>query len=157
MENEKVFLTKEGLEKLQEDLRKLKETDRVEVVQELKDARAQGDLSENADYDAARTRQAQIESKIKEIEHMIANAEIIDDRGLNSRIVRLGSTVRIRDLSDDEEYEYTIVGTVETNPLKGKISNESEMAKAVLNRKKGDVVTVRAIQPYDVEILEIKK
>ena len=157
MENDKVFLTKEGLDKLQDDLRRLKEVDRVEVVQELKDARAQGDLSENADYDASRNRQAQIENKIKEIEHMIANAEIIEDRGLSGRIVRLGSTVEIEDLSTDERFEYTIVGSVETDPLNGRISNESPLAQAVLNRKKGEVVTVRATHPYDIRIIDIKK
>lgn len=157
MENDKVFLTKEGLDKLQNDLRRLKEVDRVDVVQELKEARAQGDLSENADYDAARNRQAQIENNIKEIEHMIANAQIIDDRGLTNRIVRLGSTVEIEDLSTNEKAEYTIVGSVETDPLRGRISNESPLAQAVLNRKKGEVVTVRAITPYDVRILDIKK
>lgn len=156
MENDKVFLTKEGLDKLQDDLRRLKEIDRVEVVQELKDARAQGDLSENADYDAARNRQAQIESRIKEIEHMIANAQIIEDRGI-SRMVRLGSTVEIEDLATSQRNEYTIVGSVETDPLNGRISNESPLAQAILNRKKGEVVTVRAIRPYDVRILDIKR
>ncbi len=157
MENEKVFLTKEGLDKLQDDLRKLKEVDRIEVVQELKDARAQGDLSENADYDAARTRQAQIEAKIKEIEHMIANAEIIDEKGVTSRIVRLGATVVLEDLSNKEVSEYTIVGSVETDPLNGRISNESPLAQAILNHKKGETVTVKAIMPYDVKIIEIKR
>src|SRR5690554_753823 len=109
METDKVFLTKEGLEKLQEDLRHLKEVERIQVVQELKEARAQGDLSENADYDAARTRQAQIESKIKEIEYMIANAQIINEKNGSTKMVRLGSTVEIEDLSTNEIAEYTIV------------------------------------------------
>lgn len=157
METDKVFLTKEGLEKLQEDLRHLKEVERIQVVQELKEARAQGDLSENADYDAARTRQAQIESKIKEIEYMIANAQIINEKNGSTKMVRLGSTVEIEDLSTNEIAEYTIVGSVETDPLNGKISNESPLARAILNHRKGEVVTVAALEPYDVKIVEIKK
>ena len=158
MEHEKVLLTREGVELLQNELQKLKEVDRKEVINELKEARAQGDLSENADYDAARNRQAQVESRITELENMLANAKIIDDKTKGApRVVRLGTTVTIRDLTDNEEYKYTIVGPVEANPLNGKISNEAPLAQAILNHGIGARVSVMVKEPYDVEILNIER
>jgi len=157
MENDKVFLTKEGLEKLQEELRFLKEVERIQVVQDLKEARAQGDLSENADYDAARNKQAQIESRIIELENMLANAKLIDEKAGGVRVVRLGATVTIKDLSDDSQSDYVIVGAVETDPINGKISNESPLAQAILNKGVGAICTVHVSTPYDVEIVNIKR
>ncbi|MEA4821725.1 MAG: transcription elongation factor GreA [Erysipelotrichales bacterium] len=156
MELEKVLITKEGLDKLNQELKNLKEVQRAEVIEELRDARAQGDLSENADYDAARNRQAQVESRIREIENMIANAELIENQNdSKKKIVRLGSTITILDKSDDIEYTYTIVGSVEADPLQGKVSNEAPLSQALMNHVKGDKVTVRVKDPYEVVILKI--
>ena len=156
MEKEKYLLTKEGIEKLQEELKYLKEVERDQIKEELKEARAQGDLSENAEYDAARNRQAQVEGRITEIEVMLSNAKIISEKGGSNRVVKLGSTVRLLDLSRNEEYEYQIVGKVEADPLNGKISNETPVANAILGSPVGTRLTVRAQIPYEVEILSIK-
>ena len=156
MEKEKFLLTKEGVEKLQEELKYLKEVERDQIKEELKEARAQGDLSENAEYDAARNRQAQVEGRITEIEVMLSNAKIISEKGGSNRVVKLGSTVRLLDLSRNEEYEYQIVGKVEADPLNGKISNETPVAIAILGSPVGTRLTVRAQVPYEVEILSIK-
>ncbi|MDD2433721.1 MAG: transcription elongation factor GreA [Bacilli bacterium] len=152
----KILLTKEGLQQLQDELDNLKNVERQKVIDELKDARAQGDLSENADYDAARNRQSQVESRINEVEHIIANAEIIEASKKSKTIVHLASTVTILDKSDNEKAVYTIVGPVEANPTKGKISNEAPIAIALMGHSKGDVVTIKVKKPYDVEILDIK-
>ena len=156
MEKEKFLLTKEGVEKLQEELKYLKEVVRDEIKEELKEARAHGDLSENAELDAARNRQAQVEGRITEIEVMLSNAKIISEKGGSNRVVKLGSTVRLLDLSRNEEYEYQIVGKVEADPLNGKISNETPVAIAILGSPVGTRLTVRAQVPYEVEILSIK-
>lgn len=156
MEKEKYLLTKEGIEKLQEELKYLKEVERDQIKEELKEARAQGDLSENAEYDAARNRQAQVEGRITEIEVMLSNAKIISEKGGSNRVVKLGSTVRLLDLARNEEYEYQIVGKVEADPLNGKISNETPVAIAILGSPVGTRLTVRAQVPYEVEILSIK-
>ena len=156
MEKEKIFLTKEGVEKLQEELKYLKEVVRNEIKEELKEARAQGDLSENAEYDAARNRQAQVEGRIQEIEAMLSNVRIIQDKGGSNRVVKLGSTVRLLDLLRNEEIEYQIVGKVEADPLSGKISNETPVALAIMGSPVGTRLTVRAAVPYEVEILSIK-
>lgn len=153
----KVLLTKEGLEQLQNELKQLKEVERIKVIEELKDARAQGDLSENADYDAARNKQAQVESRIAEIEKILANVEIIEAQSKKGKVVvHLASTVTILDMDSKKEATYKIVGSVEANPLKGQISNESPLAQALLSHGKGEVVTVKVKKPYDVEILDIK-
>ncbi len=154
----KVLLTIEGKAKLEEELKQLKEVERVKVIEELKDARAQGDLSENADYDAARNKQGQVEARINEIENILNNAEIIEAEGTRRGkvIVRLASTVTILDKETNETLDYTIVGSVEANPVAGKISNESPLALALLGHCKGDVVTVKVKHPYDVEIINIK-
>lgn len=158
MEHEKVLLTKEGIESLQNELKMLKEVDRFEVISELKEARAQGDLSENADYDAARNRQARVESRISEIENMLANAKIIDEKSKGAlRVVRLGTTVTILDVSENVEYKYTIVGPVEANPANGKISNESPLSQAILNHGVDARVIVRVKEPYEVVILAIER
>ncbi len=154
MANDKVILTKEGKKKLDDELRNLIDVVRPEVIDELKAARAQGDLSENADYDAARARQAEVEGRIKQIEDMLANAKIIEDGGRATNGIKVGSRVKIKDLSDNEEYEYLIVGSVEANPLEGKISNECVLAEAILGHKKGEIVTVKVKTPYQVEILD---
>ncbi len=152
----KIELTKEGAEKLEKELRRLIDIDRPEVIEALQAARSQGDLSENADYDAARTKQAEIEGRIKEIENILANVKIISEKTTKSKGVVLGSKVTIKDLSDDTIDTYTIVGTVEANPLKGLISNVSPLGRAVVDKNIGDIVSVHANKEYKVEILNIE-
>ena len=151
----KIELTKEGAENLEKELRHLIDIDRPEVIEALQAARSQGDLSENADYDAARTKQAEIEGRIKEIENILANVKIISEKSRAKGVV-LGSTVTIKDLSDDTVETYPIVGTVEANPLKGLISNVSPLGRAVIDKNVGDIVSVHANKEYKVEILKIE-
>ena len=155
MATEKIELTKEGEAKLTKELRHLIDIDRPEVLDQLAAARAQGDLSENADYDAARNKQAEVEARIKEIENILANAKIIDEKKQTSKLVALGTTVEIKDLSDNTKATYTIVGTVEANPTKGLISNVSPLGKAIVGKKVGDVCVVRVAREYKVEILKL--
>ncbi len=159
MAQDKFLVTKEGLDELLKEQEHLIHVVRKEVIQELQEARAQGDLSENADYDAARDHQARVESRIRELEAMIANVEIIDGDNTNStsRSVALGSTVKICDLSDNSEEEYTIVGSIEADPLNGKLSNITPLAVALMDHKLNDVVTVDNIdEPYQVKIIGLK-
>lgn len=156
MSTDKIELTKEGEAALQKEYRHLIDIDRPEVIEQLKAARAQGDLSENADYDAARNKQAEVEGRIKEIETILANAVIIEDKPKNSKIVSLGSKVEIKDLSDNTVATYSIVGTVEANPTKGMISNVSPLGKAIVGKHIGDICVVRVAQEYKVEILKIE-
>jgi len=154
MNEDKVYLTEEGLLEIEEELAHLKDVRRPEVIKALKDARALGDLSENADYDAARDEQAQIEGRILELEKIIENAHIIEK--VNTDSVGLGVTVKINYIDDDEIEEYRIVGSKEADPSNNKISNESPLALAIMNKKKGDICSVDSpIGKYDVEILDI--
>ena len=155
MLDEKFYVTEEGLKELKEEYENLVHVVRNEVIEDLKAARAQGDLSENADYDAARDKQAQVESRIKELEHMIRNAEIISEKK-GAKNVRLGSTVTIEDLDTNDRMTFTIVGTVEADPLNGKVSNATPLAEAILEQKAGDIVTIEVDEPYQVKIVEIK-
>ena len=157
MANEKIELTKEGEESLQKELRHLIDIDRPALIEELSAARALGDLSENADYSAAKKKQGEMDRRIKEIENILINAVIIDDKKSNSKSVSLGNNVTIKDLSDNSEMTFQIVGTVESNPASGKISNVSPLGKAILGKKLGDVVTVKAVSEYQVEITHIEK
>ncbi len=156
MVQEKVYVTKQGLEELKKEKENLIRVVREEVKVDLQNARAQGDLSENADYDAARDRQAKVEARIAELEAMLSNIEIISDNNKSSRSVKLGSTVRLLDLSDNVEEVYTIVGSVEADPLNGKLSNVTPLGMAVIDKRSGDTVVVEADEPYQVKILEIK-
>ncbi len=159
-ENEqKFFVTKEGLEELLKEQDNLIHVVRQEVIIELQEARAQGDLSENADYDAARDHQAQVEARIRELENMISNAVIIegDKEAVSSKSVTLGSTVTILDLSDNTEDTYTIVGSIEADPMNGRLSNITPLAVALMDHKVNDVVHIANVEePYDVKILELK-
>ena len=151
----KVYLTNEGFLEIEEELNHLKEVKRPEVIKALKDARALGDLSENADYDAARNEQAQVEGRIKELELLLEKAELIEKS--NTDEVGLGSTIRIKYDDDDDIEEYRIVGSKEADPSNNKISNESPLAKAVMGHKAGEVCVVESPNGnYNVEILEIK-
>ena len=157
MTQKKVFVTQEGLDELKREQEHLIHVVRNEVIVELQEARAQGDLSENADYDAARDHQARVEARIRELEIMLNNVELIDDKNDSSKVVTLGSTVTILDLEDNTEETYTIVGSVEADPLNGKLSNSTPLAMALLDHKVGNVVKVMNVsQPYDVKILKLK-
>lgn len=151
---EKTKLTKAGLAKLEEELRYLIDVAREDVKRELSEARAQGDLSENADYDAARSKQAEVEGRIKEIESILNNYELISENAKNNR-VGLGSKVTIKFLENGKEAEYMIVGSVESNPFQGKISNSCALGEAILGKSVGDVVEVKAAKTYKVEIVKI--
>lgn len=152
---EQFYVTSEGLEEMKNELEELKTVKRPEVINALKDARALGDLSENAEYDAARSEQALVENKIKELEQMIEHATIIED--VKTDKVRVGTTVKIEYIDDKETEVYSIVGSKEADPFENKISNESPIAKAIMNKKVGDVVSVDSPNgKYDVKIIEIK-
>ena len=156
MAKEKVLVTQQGLEELKKEQENLIHVVRKEVIEDLQNARAQGDLSENADYDAARDRQARVEARIQEIEEMLKNIEIINESKGGKRLVKLGSTIKILDMEDKTEETYSIVGSVEADPLNGMLSNVTPLAEAVMDHKVGDVVTVSVDEPYQVKILEIK-
>lgn len=150
----KIYLTKEGLESLKNELNDLVNVQRPKVLVELEEAKAQGDLSENADYDAARAKQAEIEGKINELREKISNAEIISTDGATDE-VKLGSYVTLFLSFKNKEEEYHIVGSTEANPLEYKISNECELAKSIMGHKVGETVTVKATKQYDVKIVSI--
>jgi len=139
--DEKTLLTLEGKQKLEEELVYLKTVKRPENTEAIKVARAQGDLSENAEYDAAKNEQAEIEHRIMEIEAMLKNVEIIDAGSGNRNVVHVGGKVLLCD-PDGKEVEYEIVGTKEADPFCNRISNECAVGKAILGHKKGDEVVV---------------
>ena len=150
-----VYLTQEGLDELKKELDELINIKRPENIQAIKEARSLGDLSENAEYDAARNEQAQIEARIKQLEKMLENVSIIEDVATDK--VSIGNTVSIKYVDDDEEDEYKIVGSQEADPFESKISNESPIAQALFDHKVGDVVTVQSPNvSYEVEIINIK-
>lgn len=150
---EKQEITKEGKVKLELELKTLVEVDREETKQALIAARAQGDLSENADYDAARNKQAEIEARIVTIRHILDNAVVVEPK--KKTAVAIGSVVTILDLSDDTEATYSIVGSVEANIAENKISTSSPVGQAIEGHTKGDICTVRVDEPYDVKILKV--
>lgn len=154
-EKKAIYLTKKGLEELKAELEDLINVKRPANIIAIKEARSLGDLSENADYDAARNEQAQIEGRIQKLEKMIENAVVIEETAKDE--VGIGSTVLISYIDDDDDDEYQIVGSQEADPFAGKISNESPIAKALLNKKVGDIVTVESPNgSYQVKITEIK-
>lgn len=155
--NEKFYVTQEGYNDLERELENLIHVVRQEVIVELQEARAQGDLSENADYDAARDHQAQVEARIRELEALLKKAEIIDESQVRKNaVVHIGSEVTLKDLSDGSVNTYTIVGTIEADPFENKISNESPVAKAIMDHKAGDTVHIDKVPvPYDVVIEDL--
>ncbi|MBQ9047517.1 MAG: transcription elongation factor GreA [Solobacterium sp.] len=155
MADDKIYVTEEGLKKLQDEYQNLVHVVREEVKAELKEARSLGDLSENADYDAARDKQSQVESRIAELENMLQHYELIDTTKSKSKIVRIGSTVTIEFLDVKQEATYTIVGSTEADPLNGKLSNETPLAMAILDKKVGTTVTVPVKEPYQVIIVKV--
>ena len=157
-EMKKNILTEEGLKALEDELQDLKVNRRKEVAQKIKEAREQGDLSENAEYDAAKEEQLDIELRIEEIDKILKNAELVTDEDVDSSVINIGSTVRIQDLEFDEQMEYKIVGSTEANSLKGKISNESPVGKALIGAKVGQKVEVETPSGMiQYKILEILK
>jgi len=156
MAEKKTVLTYEGLKKLEEELQELKVVRRKDVANKIKEARAQGDLSENAEYDAAKEEQAEIEARIAAIEKMLRNAEVIDEDELDGDVIGVGNKVKVLDMEYNEEMEYTIVGSTEADPMKGRISNESPLGMALLTHKAGDTVVVDAPQgQISYRIIEI--
>ena len=156
--DKKNILTYQGLKKLEDELQDLKVVKRKDVAQKIKEAREQGDLSENAEYDAAKDEQRDIEARIEEIEKILKNAEVVVEEEVELDKISIGCTVHILDCEFDEELEYKIVGSTEANSLKGKISNESPVGKALIGAKCGDVVEVETqagVLRY--EVLEIQR
>ena len=154
MSNKEVYVTSNGLEEMKNELDHLINVKRPEVINALKEARALGDLSENAEYDAARNDQAIVENRIKELEALIENAKVIDD--VITDKVTIGTSVKIEYVADGEIETYTIVGSTEADPFENKISNESPIAQAILGLKVGDVASVESPNgKYDVKVVEI--
>ncbi|MCL2421281.1 MAG: transcription elongation factor GreA [Defluviitaleaceae bacterium] len=156
MTDKKTVLTYEGLKKLEAELQDLKVVRRREVAQMIKEARNQGDLSENAEYDAAKEEQAAVEARIVMLEKMLRNAEVIDEESLGGEVVSIGSKVTVFDIEYDEKVEYLIVGSTEADPMSGRISNESPLGIALIGRSQNEVISVEAPDgPIEYCILEI--
>ena len=156
MEEKKNILTQSGMIKLQEELDDLKVNRRKEIAEKIKEAREQGDLSENAEYDAAMNEQGHIESRIREIEHILKNAEVVAEDETEPNVIGVGCKVKLHDIEYDEDVEFYMVGSTETDSLGGKISNESPLGRALIGARTGDVVDVEApsgIMRY--EVLEV--
>ena len=155
--NEEILLTKEGMEELKAELNNLINVIRPAVIEELKEARAQGDLSENADYDAARNRQAEVEGRIKEIESFLTKAKEIKEVKSKTGVIKLGNKVSFTNLAINKDFEIKIVGAVEANPFENTVSNESPIAKAIIGKKVGDIVEIKGIQaPYKISINNVE-
>ncbi|MFW5646813.1 MAG: transcription elongation factor GreA [Acetivibrio ethanolgignens] len=158
MAEKKNILTYEGLRQLEEELQDLKVNRRKEVAEKIKEAREQGDLSENAEYDAAKDEQRDIEARIEEIDKILRNAEVVVEEDVDVDKINIGCKVKILDLEYNDELEYKIVGSTEANSLKGKISNESPVGKALIGAKIGDTISVETqAGVIDYKILEIQK
>ena len=156
--DKKNILTYQGLQKLEEELQNLKVVRRKEVAQKIKEAREQGDLPENAEYDAAKDEQRDIEARIEDIEKILKNAEVVVEEEVELDKISIGCKVKILDVEENEELEYKIVGSTEANSLKGKISNESPVGKALLGAKIGDVVKVEThVGELEYKVLEIQR
>ena len=156
---EKSFpMTAEGKEKLEAELKDLKLVKRPEVIKRIKVARSYGDLSENSEYDAAKDEQRDIEARIEELEKILKNAEVVVEEEVDLDKINVGCLVRILDCEFDEELEYKIVGSTEANSLKGKISNESPVGRALLGHQIGDIVEVETqAGTLQYKVLEIQR
>ncbi|MDR0340995.1 MAG: transcription elongation factor GreA [Mycoplasmataceae bacterium] len=153
---EKVLISKEKLAELKKELEVLINVERPNIITAIQDARAQGDLSENADYDAAKDKQGIIEGRITEIEYILANYALIDNNKKTSNTISVGCSVVIENISDKEQETYQIVGELEASPLEGKISLHSPFAKSLLNKSEGDEVLIQGVEtPYKVKIIKI--
>ena len=158
MAEKKNVVTYSGLKKIEEELQDLKVNKRREIAAKIKEAREQGDLSENAEYDAAKDEQRDIEARIDELEQILKNAEVVVEDEVDSDKINIGCTVAVYDEEFDEEIEFKIVGSTEANSLQGKISNESPVGKALLGREVGDEVVVET-QAGDItyKVLKIER
>ncbi len=158
MEEKKNILTYEGLKKYEDELHELKVVKRKEVAQKIKEAREQGDLSENAEYDAAKDEQRDIETRIEELEKILKNVEVVAEEDVTSDRINIGCTVRIQDVEEGFEEEYSIVGSTEANSLENKISNESPVGKSLIGAAVGDEVAVMTpAGEFKYKVLEIRK
>ena len=153
MESKKNILTYAGLKKLEDELHELKVVKRKEVAGKIKEAREQGDLSENAEYDAAKDEQRDIEARIEEIEKILKNAEVVVEDEVDDGVISVGCKVKVLDMEYDEEMDFQLVGSTEANSLQGKISNESPVGKALIGAKQGQVVDVELA---DGEVMQYK-
>lgn len=142
MADKKITITYAGLKALEDELQTLKVDKRREIAEKLKEARAQGDLSENAEYDAAKDEQALMEARIEEIENILKNAEVVVEEEADDSKINIGCKVKVHDMTYDEDLEFFIVGSTEANSLKGKISDESPVGKALIGHEVDDVVTI---------------
>lgn len=155
---EKKKITYEGLKKLEDELQDLKVNKRQEVAQKIKEARELGDLSENAEYDAAKDEQRDIEARIEEIDKILKNVEVVDEEEVDLSKVGIGCQIKLKDLEYDDILEFKVVGSTEANTLKGKISDESPVGKAINGRSVGDIVEVETQEGViKYEILEIQR
>ncbi len=157
MANE-IKVTNEGLKNLKDELNFLKEVKRNEVVEAIRLALSYGDLSENSEYDEAKTEQARVESRIQELEEILKNVQVIEDHEIKTDTVNIGAIVSVVNLNNGKEFEYTMVGVTESNPLKGKISDRSPIGKALMGRRTGDDVPVETpAGPITLKIVSIRK
>lgn len=153
MEQEKIFLSQETLDKYKKEYEKLVKVDRVEIQNALKEARAQGDLSENAEYDVARDKQAVVEARILELEGILDKAQLIKHKDENT--ISIGSKITFLDLSTNKEDEVTIMGIHDADPFNKKISNYSPLATAMMSKKEGDTVEVEGLEKYEIKIISV--
>lgn len=152
---QKLTFTQQGYNEMIAELDYLKNVRRAEVVHEIEVARSFGDLSENSEYDEARTEQAKVEARIKELEEKVNNAIIIDESKIDLSVISVGSTVKGYNVTDDEEFEYSLVGSNEADPMNGRISDLATVGKALIGKRAGDTVTVET--PGGELKLEVKE
>ena len=158
MAEKKNILTYAGLKQYEDELQNLKVFRRKEVAQKIKEAREQGDLSENAEYDAAKDEQRDIELRIEELEKLLKNAEVVVEDEIDLEKISVGCQVKVLEMDEDEEMEFRIVGSTEANSLQNKISNESPVGHALLGKKVGDVVDVETqVGVIQYKVLEIQR
>ena len=158
MAEKKNILTYAGLKQYEDELQNLKVFKRKEVAQKIKEAREQGDLSENAEYDAAKDEQRDIEARIEELEKLLKNAEVVVEDEIDLDKINVGCKVKVKDMEFDEDMEFFIVGSTEANSLQNKISNESPVGQALVGRKVGDVVDVETqMGTIQYQVLEIQR
>ena len=158
MEEKEIIISEEGFNKLSEELKQLKGPRKMEIAERIKIAREFGDISENSEYDEAKNEQALLESKIMEIESKLRNAKIVDDDEISTRVAGVGTLVTVHDFEYDEEVAYGIVGSTEVDITNNKISNESPVGKALIGKKKGEIIEIETpggISKY--KVISIKK
>ena len=157
MKKEVIKLTKTGLANLKEELRQLTHEETAKIDIQLAEARAQGDYSENSDLDAARKRKEEIHNRIKQIEEILANAEVLDDTTTGApKKIALGTTAVLKNLTTNKVSEYTIVSSIEADPFKNWISDKCLVGSVIIGKSVGDIIEIKSAKPYKVEVLEIK-